>query len=344
MMLFKVGKTQVKLLGKKNEDINWADKLAAAGSSAASGLTFGLVSPETMYKLGGKIWNVTKWTNPGYLAWRGGKALYKWMTGNQKQENANQMLKIEEERLNSLNIEQQKENDTEIKRIQDKLNQGKKITETEKLQMGRNTVEGEKAYQEHISNKENLQKMNISELENVKSLAENELDRQKEKTQAQLDSTMASIESTTEENGITKLGNKEILGIKLKNVLPGLSLMVDDLPEALKNKKLRELAEGQEPSKIKKALSIIDNEIALLTKQKEERYSWNIVGKNKDQSQIDKLIQYKEAVQKRLNSMEELRKKEEQVKQIKDVTFEKEQAEKQEYGLVPDKIETNSRS
>ena len=56
------------------------------------------------------------------------------------------------------------------------------------------------------------------------------------------------------------------------------------------------------------------------------------------------MIQYKEAVQKRLNSIEELRKKEEQVKQIKDVTFEKEQAEKQEYGLVPDKIETNSRS
>lgn len=43
------------ITGKNKKDLTWRDKLAAASSGALSELTFGLVKPETIYKVGKSI-------------------------------------------------------------------------------------------------------------------------------------------------------------------------------------------------------------------------------------------------------------------------------------------------
>jgi len=71
------------ITGKKEKDLTWKDKTKAAGASVLSGLTFGLVSSQTMYKginavgdFAKKAWKYT----PMGLAASGAKKAWNWLT------------------------------------------------------------------------------------------------------------------------------------------------------------------------------------------------------------------------------------------------------------------------
>ena len=71
------------ITGKKEKDLTWKDKTAAAGASVLSGLTFGLVSSQTMYKginavgdFAKKAWKYT----PMGMAATGAKKAWSWLT------------------------------------------------------------------------------------------------------------------------------------------------------------------------------------------------------------------------------------------------------------------------
>ena len=71
------------ITGKKEKDLTWKDKTAAAGASVLSGLTFGLVSSQTMYKGINAVGNFAKkaWKyTPMGLAATGAKKAWNWLT------------------------------------------------------------------------------------------------------------------------------------------------------------------------------------------------------------------------------------------------------------------------
>lgn len=76
-------KNAASITGKKDKDLTWKDKTAAAGASVLSGLTFGLVDSKTMYKgmnavgdFAKKAWKYT----PLGMASKGISKAWNWLT------------------------------------------------------------------------------------------------------------------------------------------------------------------------------------------------------------------------------------------------------------------------
>ena len=76
-------KNAASITGKKESELTWKDKTKAAGASVLSGLTFGLVSSQTMYKginavgdFAKKAWKYT----PMGMAASGAKKAWNWLT------------------------------------------------------------------------------------------------------------------------------------------------------------------------------------------------------------------------------------------------------------------------
>ena len=76
-------KNAASITGKKEKDLTWKDRTAAAGASVLSGLTFGLVSSKTMYKGINAVGSFAKKAfkySPVGLAATGMKKAWNWLT------------------------------------------------------------------------------------------------------------------------------------------------------------------------------------------------------------------------------------------------------------------------
>lgn len=329
-----VGKKLGEISGK-GDAATTSDKVSSTLLGTGVGiLTAGLLPEEYRNATAKFLYNTGEAT--GNLAADAVIGTQKWLKSDQLSENAEQMEEIKRQRLKDLDIEQQTAKNNEIERIKRKQERGKELTELEKLQLNRNTDEGEQEYQKFISNKDNLSKMDSSELTNVSMIAENELTIEREKTQATTDAakaTMTAAATKNQSNGIKKT---------FSFLMGDVASFSDDVPEILKNKKFREIAESDDPEQVKKANKMMSQEIKNLQKERDQLSGWSFIAKKKYNKQINNLREYLIANQNRIKALEQLKKKEQQTNDLKNATEAKIAEEDAAYGLTPDEQTTGN--
>lgn len=319
----------------KGDAATTSDKVSSTLLGTGIGiLTLGLLPEEWSNAAAGGLYKAGaaagEWTADTAIAAK------RWIQSDQASANAEEMERIRIERVNRLGQEQQRANQREIERLKAKQARGHELTETEKLRLNRNTDEGERAYQEHISNKENLAKMDSTELNQVTMLAENELTRERAKTQATTDASTAKMAaaSTKDDAGFWKRSLRLVTG--------DVAAFTDDVPEILKNKKFREMAEGPDIEKAKKANKMLSQEVKNLQRERDSLSGWNFITRKKYDKQIANLREYHVANINRVSALEKIKKKEEEVRTLKEASEKKEAEENAEEGLTPDNETTGN--
>ena len=128
----------------------------------------------------------------------------------------------------------------------------------------------------------------------------------------------------------------------LRLVTGDVAAFTDDVPEILKNKRLREMAEGQDVEKAKKANKMISQEIKNLQRERDGLSGWSFISRKKYDKQIANLREYLVANQNRISALEKIKKKEEEVRTLKEASEKKEAEENAEEGLTPDNETTGN--